>query len=273
MQSSDQPERRSFVIPPLPWHAPVSRTVRRRIAAHLSGRALKVALLALLLVAAFPWSTPAGGAIPECGARGPYLNGYLRFPTNQFYEGVHARITAQWGWVCDSDGDPASNFTNAWSMISDNNGYRWAQSGVERGYGTGIRHFSQILRNDNDFFTQYGSYISEGENHGYWQQYDPGCACIHSNVDFTTFISSWFNPKAEWPQPFGVQYFSEAAYRESDVMGYSSTPTEFGGLQVQRSSDHQFQSTPCFLQYLNQNTARWTQQAFSCTQFNLWTYN
>ncbi len=224
---------------------------------------------------ALPVASPSVAAIPQCGTRGPYLDGFYQFPSTS-YEGVHARITAQWGYVCDTDTDPASNFTNAWSMISDNNGYKWAQSGVERGYNTGLRHFSQIVRNDFDDWTRYGSYISEGENHGYWQQYDPGGSCLLSNVDLTTLTHTcgWFDPKAsgEWPQPFGVQYFGEAAYQESDIPGYVGTQTDISGLQVQRSSDHQYIATPCFLAYLNQNTlGRWANQAYSCTHFNIWT--
>lgn len=231
------------------------------------------ALVLVIGLLAVPGVSPVQAEISQCGSRGPYLDGFYRFP-QESYEGVHARITAQWGWVCNTDTNPLSNFTNSWSMVVDRFGHNgWAQSGFERGYGTGIRHFAQQMRSQGDFFTQYGSYFPEGENHGYWQQYDPSCSCIHSNVDQTRLMTSWFDPKFWWPQPFGVQFLGEAAYRESDIPGYGGTRTNFSGLEVQRSSDHAYITIPCFLYNINDNPSRWSVWGNSCTNFDIWTHS
>lgn len=231
---------------------------------RLGTLALAVAAFSVL----FP-SRPVDAFANQCGIRSNYFDGMFR---DDFYEGVSANIVARYSGVCNTDTNALNNFSNAWSMISAGNRNGWIQSGLERGYGTNVRHFSQAYNPGTAYFqTVYGSFFPYGQNHQYWQQYDPACGCVHSNVDVTRFINTPFNPFGHWNQPFSIQLFGETAYRESDILGSPTAKTRFSSIQVQNYANN-WLAIPCpFLAGYNDNAARWRVAGVNCTTFDIWT--
>lgn len=221
-------------------------------------------------------AAPAQAYIPQCGSGSNWFNGFSAFPNSgspNNFEGAQAYITVRFGSVCDTDTSPVNNFTNAWTMIADSDGLGWAQSGFERGYAGGLYHFAQQYDGFSNLRTQYSvNTVPAGEVHRYWQQYDPACSCIHSNVDLTRFLSSTFNPFASWSRtrPWSPQFLGEARYRESDIAGRVSYPTSFTGMSVQRL-DENWQPIPCpFLSGSSDEPNRWLFAARSCTSIDIW---
>ena len=207
----------------------------------------------------------------QCGTPGNYFDGMYRIGDN--IEGVKANITSRFSGVCDTDSDPANNFTNAWSMITPSTSNAWVQSGYERGFGTGVRHFSQIYSPGLQDTTAWGSLFPYNEDHTYWQQYDPATKRIRSNVDLTNFLVTSFNPFAVWPQPFISEFMGEVRYLASDVPGYSGSAAGFWSIQTQRTSNHSWQFIPCpYLTGLNDQPSRWAVQGVSCTSFHIYTH-
>lgn len=238
-------------------------------------RIVHMGVLSVLLLLLPPASVVTAGAqIPQCGVRSNYFDGMARF--GAWYMGSQAYIKTRWGFVCDTDTDPISNFTNSWSMIASGAFNGWAQSGFERGYGGSLRFFAQQYNGaTGSLQTVYGGLTQAGEVHRYWQQTlndCPGLAwCIHSNIDLTRFLTSTFNPFTYWVQPFSQQFFGETAYRESDMPGRSSSRTSFSDIQVQ---DYWGNWAPIPSPFLTGyvDSTRWGLQPTSSTSFDIWTH-
>lgn len=229
------------------------------------------ATVVALVVALTVHAAPAYGYQNQCGAGGNNFDGMLH--SGDSIEGVSAMITSRTGGVCNTDTNPLNNFTNAWSMVASSNGLNWVQSGYERGYGTAVRHFSQVMsQNPYQFSTIYGSYFPYNEDHRYWQQYDPATGRILSNVDTTNFLVTQFRPLNYWPTPFQSQFFGEVRYLQSDVVGTTALKAGFWNIQTQRY-DNTWQSIPCpYLWGYNDQPSRWTYQGVTCTAFHIYTY-
>ena len=216
-------------------------------------------------------TSPGGASSFACDARGNYFAGYVKFPTNEHWEGASAVLisTTRSVSLCGNDQFTA-NFSNSWTKIAAGNGAGWAQSGFIRRYGQLSYHFAQTKANTGYMATTlYGSSVADGELHQYWQQWLPDCGCIHSNVDSTRFIDSWFDPFAWWQAPFSPQYMAETSHRSSDIPGGINSHVYWRLLYVQELNNS-WSNTPCGFPSRNDNPAFWNVSTTTCPAFDTW---
>lgn len=239
-----------------------------------SGRRPLFLLLSVLMLcpALFADSkTPAAAYGWQCGTGSNYFAGMYR--TGDQIEGAAAYITSRFSGVCDTDSNPINNFTNAWTMVASNNGQSWIQSGFERGFGTGVRHFSQVISPNLQDSTVYGDWFPYNEDHEYWQTLNSANGRMYSNVDGYNFLSTTFPVFNHWGTPLQSEFLGEVRYLESDIPGYWPNATGFWNISTQRRSDHSWQYIPCpYLVSLNSQPSRWAVEGVSCTSFHIYTH-
>ena len=229
--------------------------------------------VALVVVAVNMFSTtPAEAAKPTCTTIGNYFAGRYRL---DYYEGISAFMTARSGPLCGNN-STAANFSTSWTLVASNDLTHWVQSGVYHdAVQPAIHHFSQVY-NASPYYvsTVPGSMISSGENHQYWQQYQPSCNCIFANVDVTTFDSTF--PIASWAVPFSLQASGEVGSKASDIPGTPLAHTRFSAIQLQ-DLNHSWSLVACPSGFIakNDNTTRWKVGTYACPQndstFDVWT--
>lgn len=256
-----------------------------------------VSLLLVVLVAAAVMPSVAGAhiglhrkapvasvaALANCGTyKNSWFAGYSGTVGQGASEGAYATITRRVGAACGSDHSQTHNAVSTWALIgsgSNNGGY--VQSGTQAGYGQCLTYFAQTHRsNSYTPQTKYGGCISaDGSRHGYSQQYGAGCHCEYAKIDGTVWMTTSWDPYANWGYPFTPQFFGEANYRESDVPGSAAAPTDFASLQGQNGSDNNFHGLTCngFLTHINDGAATrsdgnaWYDRTTSCPSFNIYT--
>lgn len=234
---------------------------------------------------------PAQAAGATCSSQyqsyfdGRYQWSDLKGPSPHYYEGASAHLTAQAVAFCPGDARWRYNFSYAWTMVANNNGQGWIQSGFGQwnaGFGC-LVHWSEASLDGINYNDVFGSCVSPGEVHQYWQQYT-GQPCspgdwgsgtshgnIYSNVDTIAFMS--ICPWGVWTTPFSIQYMGETKYLESDMPGNDTHLTNFSDMEAQRFSDNIWEATPCILDNANSNgnpyetvpPGRWRLLVYSCS--------
>jgi hypothetical protein len=211
---------------------------------------------------------PASAEIYNCDSYGSKFAGWLNY--GAYYEGVSAELTVRYGAVCDTDQNN-NNFSTAWTMLASNaGGGGYVQSGFMRAYGSLIYHFAEQNRDGSSYTRVYGSPISVGEIHRYWQQWDSTCSCLHSNVDTTRFMNSSFDPFSVWTTPFSEQFVGEVKHVASDMPGVGGGPTKFANISVQDYYNHWALIPNPFLAR-TVDRSRWGANAINSTTTQIWT--
>jgi len=217
-----------------------------------------------------------------CGTKSNYFDGYYRAYGQGSAEGANAQIVNRYGAVCDTD-TSGNNFVATWAMIANNGGGGWVQSGYIRWYDHTTVFFSQISKtgdpNFGQFDTKFGtSSLAYGDTNHYYEKWVSSCSCDHSNIDSTTWLSTTFNPFNAWFLPFSPQFSGEAAYKQNDMPGNSSTPTSFTDLHYQDYTDS-WVSYGCNLLTKSNDLAgvtrsdgeSWYDRITSCPNFDIYT--
>lgn len=210
-------------------------------------------------------ATPAQAQLSQCGTydgNKTYFSGWQYASLSS--TGASAEIPVRTAAVCDSDSG-RQNFTNSWSMIAAGDRQGWVQSGYERWWGSSFYFFTQSNRRSGQsgsLSTYYDTSqpLAVGSVFRFWQQYDAGCRCMHSNVNTRRLLSTGWDPLTWWPEPFSPQFFSETRYTASDVPGSPTVRTDFAKLQYQSRSNGSWLPMPHGMQSRGDST-RWAQGA------------
>jgi hypothetical protein len=231
------------------------------------------------------------GALSTCGTFGDSFDGYLFNPAAHAntLEGASAYIMNRFGAVCNTDrtapNPPArtlgTNRTLAWVMIAAYDGNGWAQVGFIRGFNSPQYEFAQFYNPTNGFVaTRFPSSptLADGVKHAYRALWNANCACIIMSIDGVEVTQTNFNPFDDWNSgpngdQFRPEFSGEVSYKENDMPGTPSAPTEFSALGAQQEANDSLGPMPCALTAVNNNPARWAYKASSCTAFNIWTSN
>lgn len=214
----------------------------------------------------------------NCGTPGPYDDGYYGNYGQGASEGAYGTITVRSSSQCNNapSGEPA-NRSAASVLIGNGNGDRYAyvQSGFFHTYEGCDQYFAQAsLKLGGSFQNHVGAcYTFDGSTHSFNEQYGSGCGCEYAKIDGNVKITTPWNPFTYWTYPFDREFFGEAEYRESDLPGTSSAPTDFNSMQGQNGKDNNFYSFACngFLRFTNQNETRWANDYTSCPSFEIYT--
>jgi hypothetical protein len=194
-------------------------------------------------------------------------------PNPYYFEGTSANIDVQAVALCTPDSEGRGNFSYSWDMIANGTGSGWAQSGFGTYQGIScLFHWAEQSASGSSYTDVYGSCVSPGQVHQYWNQYDPACTCLHSNVDTTRFMNSTFHPFSIWTQPFSPQFAGETKHSESDITGLVGSKTPFNHMLTQQY-DETWPLAPCFLDSVNSVPTRYAQQGVNCYTDNIWTSN
>lgn len=248
-------------------------------------------VVAMCLVSGFSSLTmaasarPAGAAFNPCTAYGSNFAGRNTYVAYNAFEGIGANLTYQSDALCTSYlGN--DNLATTWSMASGNDEKGWSQSGQIYFYSLGCAaHFGEQEENADYFMPALilGVCASTGEIHWVWQQYLPDSGHMRSNIDQTVMLEtgySVFAPEGNyagsgWGQPFQVEVEGETKYRETDVPGTTSQPSDFTGMEVQRWSDDNWETTCNGNASFRSSTslARYSDYPPSCDHVQVWTNN
>lgn len=244
----------------------------------------RVRLLALVMAAALA----AGGLLSPGIASASYntcdtpaqnhFEGYVTNlasgsqPTNP--EGVGGEMLVEFGNICQTDTNSGTNFSTTWDMIVSNDLKSYAQSGIMLRYGYSCWEWWAEQSLNGSFSDWYsGACATQGTTHHVWQQlvYISGSYYIRSNVDSTIIHQSSFDPIADWPKPFYAQFVGETTHDNSDVPGYTSTPTDFSSMEIQSFANDQWYDTCNNADFGLTQANRYSADAPSCDHVRIWT--
>jgi hypothetical protein len=162
-------------------------------------------------------------------------------------------------------------------MIADLCGNGWLQSGYLRAYAQGDITVSQLWNPFNMTvpLTKFGSTVSAGQIHHYWQ-WAAGTK-YYSQDGSDQIISALISNVTQGWCGYSQQFFGEDKYVSSDMPGGSSYPATTASMEVETPTQS-WQNLPCpFLTGANDSTqydSRWGGPSpTSCYSFNIWTAN
>jgi hypothetical protein len=116
----------------------------------------------------------------------------------------------------------------------------YAQAGYFMWPGSVINNFWEYNQNGGIYFRGFSGTVADGEEHRYWENYEPLCTCEQMIVDLTVMASTPWSPFTVWMTPFSPQWFGETKYCESDVPGAPGVDARYSELGVQNQSDDAF---------------------------------
>lgn len=189
-------------------------------------------------------------------------------------EGSSSYITTNGTALCQTDYAKA-NFSNSYNMVHSGS-HNWAQSGFIYRATSGCKA-TWVQQALNDDFVEYDDECtSSGELHAYRNVMVYSSTqhrwYVDSEVDGVVLLRSYFDPFAEWAQPFQIQFMGETTHPESDVPGSQSNKTNISGMGAQRYSDNRVVTT-CGNAYLGvyRPDNRYGVDSVSCSHVRVWT--
>jgi hypothetical protein len=192
------------------------------------------------------------------------------------WEGVTANIIVRQGLVCDADSSP-NNYSIADLAMFSGLGYGEAHAGHIRYWG-GVPYALAKWRRDNadplhlKVDTAFGS-LPYGQAKHFWVEYYAWNGHYRMNVNSHVIQETSWNPFGYWSSPFYMRWQGQAGWKESDVPGITSAPTEFNNMGVQlESSDAWSNSLPDPTRRAGNNVLRYCdQEILSVRTYLLWT--
>jgi len=187
----------------------------------------------------------AGAAQGLCGSEVNNFSGGNYWGSTLFYEGDSAIETVRGSQYCG--GIPfqiSSNFATAWAMIvSHDGGGGFAQAGfTQHSPASGNIHPFGADQRTGSISTYSETDVSSvnlaaGSNYKFTTFWDPACDCEREEYGGTVIRSTSFDPYANWTGNFSLEFNGETQWQGTDVPGVASSPTHFGGLQVENTDE------------------------------------
>lgn len=257
---------------------------RRKTAKAAAATALVVGSLATAPI------SPAHAEYAVCASTNKsYFDGWVNLnpPSGYSVEGASAQIVVRYGGVCDSDQSQdtyltlTTNGDVAWEMVQggDGSGLQYSQAGYIRWYNSAIYNFSEFNDHHGNWrrTDDFAHPLTQGTSYKYQSLYNGTCHCIINSANGTAIDQTTFNPFSAWSAPFGLDYFGEVHYLESDIPGNATVKTHMSDLQRQDQGTGSLTGAIPFLTSYDDNIFRWADgQYTTCSDgyacFDVWTF-
>lgn len=240
-------------------------------------------VISLMLVLPVIVLTPVSATAGICSVKSNYFDGAAAFTPNPPIEGVHAALTTQTGFVCSGDYD---QFTTAWVMVASRNGDGgYSQAGFffqpstqcNNPYAeynpTGAGYaFTRVVH--TEYCYRNGSLLRPEVRFVYRGDTCTFNTCLLNLIDGVKMSTTNFDILGTFMTPYSPQFYGETRYRESNVPGSASAPTQYTEMSVQRFSDDQWQAGVSGLAVRNDYLGHWGYVGTGCGIYhcqNIWT--